>query len=377
MRIVIDARHLRDFGIGTYIRNLVRALAAAEPPDRFLLIARPDDASELAGLPPNFTVVPYGLTDRELINDLGFPLLLRRLKADLVHMPLNTVPVLMPRPYVVTVHDLSSLLFPERRDLRGILHEIRYRRGLERAAQVIAVSAATRRDVGQVLGIPERRIKMIHNALDPVFLAGAEGVTDSQVQSTLERYSIHYPFILYAGTIRPQKNIPRLVEAFAVLRGELEGDPRFANLRLVVIGDEISRHPEVRRAMNQSRVAAAVRFLGFVPIDVLRAFYRAAELFAFPSLYEGFGLPPLEAMACGTPVVTSNVSSLPEVVGDAAVMVNPENVFEIARGMRDVLTNEELRARLIRKGREQLARFSWEENAREVLSAYAAAARRG
>lgn len=376
MRIVIDARHLRDFGIGTYIRNLVRALAAAGSPDQFLLIARPDDASELAGLPPHFSVVPYGLTDRELINDLSFPLLLRRLKADLVHMPLNTVPVLMPRPYVVTVHDLSSLLFPERRDLRGTLHEIRYRRGLERAEQVIAVSAATRRDVGQVLGIPEQRIKMIHNALDPVFLAGAEGVTDSQVQSTLERYSIHYPFILYAGTIRPQKNIPRLVEAFAVLRGELEGDPRFANLRLVVIGDEISRHPEVRRAMNQSRVAAAVRFLGFVPIDVLRAFYRAAELFAFPSLYEGFGLPPLEAMACGTPVVTSNVSSLPEVVGDAAVMVNPENVFEIARGMREVLTNEELRARLIRKGREQSARFSWEENAREVLSVYAAAARR-
>lgn len=377
MRIVIDARHLRDFGIGTYIRNLVRSLAAAHSPNQFLLIARPDDANELAGLPPNFSVVPYALTDRELVNDLSFPLLLRRLKPDLVHMPLNTVPVLMPRPYVVTVHDLSSLLFPERSDLRGALHEIRYRRGLERAEQVIAVSAATRRDVGQVLGIPERRVRMIHNALDPAFRAGAEGVTDSQVQSTLERYSIHYPFILYAGTIRPQKNIPRLVEAFAVLRGELEGDPRFAQLRLVVIGDEISRHPEVRRAMNQSRVAAAVRFLGFVPIDVLRAFYRAAELFAFPSLYEGFGLPPLEAMACGTPVVTSNVSSLPEVVGDAAVMVNPENVFEIARGMRDVLTNPELRARLIQKGREQLARFSWEENAREVLSAYAAAVRRG
>ena len=376
MRIVIDVRHLQDFGIGTYIRNLLRALAAAGSQDQFQLVARPADAAELADLPANFSVVPYALTDRDLVNDLNFPLFLTRLRADLFHMPLNTVPVLMPRPYVVTVHDLSSLLFPERSDLRGALHELRYRRGLERAEQVIAVSAATRRDVQQVLGIPESRIRLIHNALDPVFLAGAEGVTDDQVQSTLERYSIHYPYVLYAGTIRPQKNIPRLVEAFAVLRGELENDPRYANLRLVVIGDEISRYPEVRRAMNQSRVAAAVRFLGFVPIGVLRAFYRAAELFAFPSLYEGFGLPPLEAMACGTPVVTSNVSSLPEVVGDAAVMVNPENVFEIARGMREVLTNQDLRQELIRKGRAQLARFSWEENARETLAAYAAAGRR-
>jgi glycosyltransferase involved in cell wall biosynthesis len=375
MRIVIDVRHLKDFGIGTYIRNLVRGLAAAGAQHDFLLVARPADAGEFANLPGNFTVIPFGLTDQDLSNDVSFPLFLARLRPHLVHMPLNTVPVFMPRPYVVTVHDLSSLLFPGRSDLRSALHEIRYRRGLERAEQVLAVSAATRRDVEQVLGIPARRIRLIHNALDPEFLNGG-GPSEEQVRSTLERFSIQYPFVLYAGTIRPQKNIPRLVEAFSVLRGELEGDPHYGNLRLVIIGDEISRHPEVRRAVNQSRVGPAVRFLGFVPLDALRAFYRAAELFAFPSLYEGFGLPPLEAMACGTPVVTSNVSSLPEVVGDAAVMVNPENVFEIARGMREVLLHAELRRELIEKGRRQLARFSWEENARAVLEAYAEAAGR-
>ena len=161
----------------------------------------------------------------------------------------------------------------------------------------------------------------------------------AEMQRVLDRYRIHYPFLLYVGRTNPQKNIPRLVEAFAVLRGEIQEHPAFRDLRLIIIGDEISRHPALRHAVIQSRVEESVRFLGFVPIETLRAFYQAASAFVFPSLYEGFGLPPLEAMACGTPVVCSHVSSLPEVVGDAAEMVNPENVFDIARGMREVLLN--------------------------------------
>jgi glycosyltransferase involved in cell wall biosynthesis len=127
----------------------------------------------------------------------------------------------------------------------------------------------------------------------------------------------------------------------------------------------------VRRAVIQSRVEKAVRFLGFVPFDALRIFFESAALFVFPSLYEGFGLPPLEAMATGTPVVASNVSSLPEVVGDAALLVNPENVFDIARGIQEALLDEELREELIAKGRKQAARYSWERTAREVLEVYA------
>ncbi len=143
------------------------------------------------------------------------------------------------------------------------------------------------------------------------------------------------------------------------------------DLRLIIIGDEIARHPALRHAVIQSRVEDSVRFLGFVPIDTLRAFYQAASAFVFPSLYEGFGLPPLEAMACGTPVVCSHVSSLPEVVGEAAVIVNPENVFDIARGMREVLLNDALRDDLIRRGLEQARQFSWETAARQVLQSYA------
>ena len=190
----------------------------------------------------------------------------------------------------------------------------------------------------------------------------------------MERYQIDYPFLLYAGNIRRHKNIPRLVEAFAVAREQLAAHPTYHDLRLVIIGDTISQYPAVRQAVIKSRVESVVRFLGFVPFDTLRCFYQSAAAFVFPSRYEGFGLPPLEAMACGTPVVTSNVSSLPEVVGDAAIQVNPENVFDIARGIHEALLNEELRARLILRGREQAARFSWSWTAREGLEIYREAA---
>jgi glycosyltransferase involved in cell wall biosynthesis len=143
-----------------------------------------------------------------------------------------------------------------------------------------------------------------------------------------------------------------------------------------VIGDEISRNPAVRRAVIQTRKQHAVRFLGFVPFDTLRFFYSAASVFAFPSLYEGFGLPPLEAMATGTPVVTSSFSSLPEVVGDAAMIVKAENVFDIARGIREVLLDENLRQRLIAAGLIQARRFDWGRTAAQTLKVYRNSARR-
>jgi len=158
----------------------------------------------------------------------------------------------------------------------------------------------------------------------------------------------------------------------------LADDPLYKDLRLVIIGDIISQHPAVRQTVIRSRVEHFVRFLGFVPFETLRCFYETAAAFVFPSRHEGFGLPPLEAMACGTPVVVSNVSSLPEVVGDAAILVNPENVFDIARGVREVLLNADLRAELIERGRKQASRFSWERTARQVVEIYKeAAAERG
>jgi glycosyltransferase involved in cell wall biosynthesis len=369
-RIVIDTRHIRDFGIGTYIRNLIHALAKLDSDNHYILVTYSADAQELSGLPPNFELAIYERKDSSLLDQVAFPLYLRGLRASLYHVPLNVVSPLMPTPYVVTVHDMSSLLFDAMPARQRRFRRYQFRRGLERAARIIAVSNATQRDIEGLFGINAGKIRRIYNAPDPQFLADGPDPNAPEQQLTLERYQIRRPFLLYVGTIRPQKNIPRLVEAFAVLRAELEGHPTYRDLRLIIIGDEISRHPEVRRTVIQTRVEQAVRFLGFVPFDTLRTFYASAAAFVFPSLYEGFGLPPLEAMASGTPVVTSNVSSLPEVVGDAAVLVNPENVFEIARGIREALTSESLREALIYRGHQQARKFSWEATARQVLDVY-------
>jgi glycosyltransferase involved in cell wall biosynthesis len=371
--VVIDARRIRDFGIGTYIRNLIRGLSRLECKNRYTLIFPSNDISEVLGLGSKFATATYAHLDTEVMHNIAFPRFLRTLQADLYHIPLNSVAWWMPQPYVLTIHDMSTLLFPSHRSFRNRMHEQRFRRGALRASRVIAVSGSTRRDVETVLHVPAERICTIYSAPDPAFTAGASGAdhgAPDQDRQTLERYSIRKPFILYAGTIRPQKNIPRLIEAFAVLRGELENHPEFQDLRLVIIGDELSKYPGVRRAVVSSRVENFVRFLGFVPTETLRVFYRAAAAFAFPSLYEGFGLAPLEAMACGTPVVASNLPSLVEALGDAAELVSPDNVFDIARGIRDVLLDRDRRRALVIAGPAQARRFDWDHTAQQVLEIY-------
>lgn len=367
LRIAIDARRVRDFGIGTYIHGLLHALGAIDQANEYTLVALPDDERTFAGLPPNFTTAIYRKADSDFLNHLAFPLFLHRLKPSVVHLPLNRVPLFIRDPYVVTIHDMSRLLFETGSGARIEARRFLLRRGLLGAKRIMAVSEATRRDVHATLGIPADRVRLVYNAPNPDFFVPSPA---PRARHILERYQIDYPFLLYAGNIRPQKNIPRLVEAFAVAREHLSRHPVYRDLRLIIIGDEISRYPSVRRAVIQTRVEKAVRFLGFVPFEALRIFFESAALFVFPSLYEGFGLPPLEAMASGTPVVASNINSLQEVLGDAAILVNPENVFEIARAIQDALLDTDLRSGLIAKGKVQAARYSWERTAREVLEVY-------
>ncbi len=385
MRIAIDARRLRDFGIGTYIRNLVTAIAGIDRETEYLLISFPEDEPLLRHLPPNFRPIPCTRLDTDKFDHITLPWLIRQLSTDLCHIPLNRVPLFMPKPYIVTVHDMGRLLFDEATNSVRSLRRFRLRRGLLRADRIIAVSNATRRDIQTLVGVPEEDVRVVYNAPDPRFfehghLADARAAGPQararESQRILERYQINYPFLLYAGNIRPQKNIPRMVEAFAVVRSELQDAPQYRDLHLIIIGDTISKYPSVRRAVIQSRVEHCVRFLGFVPFDTLRAFYELATGFLFPSLYEGFGLPPLEAMAAGTPVLVSNVSSLPEVVGDAAIKVNPENVFDIARGIKELLLNVKLRAELVERGHAQAASFSWKHAAEEVVKIYREVANR-
>lgn len=374
LRVVIDVRHIKDFGIGTYIRNLVKALSELDTHNQYLLAANHKDVPDLPVLTPNFETVVYHEPKKPYWDNVTYPWFLKGIAPDVVHLPINNVPLLMRSRYVVTIHDMSSFLFDGRSGFRESIRLHRFRQGLQRADRVIAVSTATRRDVENLLGIRPDRMRLVYSAPDPNFFNHQQ--EPGLRQRLLERFQIHYPFVLYAGRIRPHKNIPRLIEAFAVVRGQVENDPRYRDLRLLIIGDEISKNPEVRRAVAQTRTEQVVRFLGFVPFETLKEFYAAASVFAFPSLYEGFGLPPLEAMATGIPVVTSSVSSLPEVVGDAAMIVNPENVFDIARGLREVLIDNALRERLIASGFQQVRQFSWRRTAEQTLEVYREVARR-
>jgi len=370
LHIVIDARRLQDFGIGTYIRSLVRALGAIDTANRYTLVSAPGDERWLSDLPQNFRTAIYCRSDLSRLDHVLFPWYLRSLAPDLVHIPLNHVPLLMIRPYVVTVHDLLDHMYRvnSQSGVKRNMHFQFTKRVLQRAARIFAVSNFSKADTVRLFHVPPEKIEVIYNAIDDSFRLGH--ASDAEREFIAERYQVNTPFLLYAGRISPHKNVVRIIEAFAALKGELSKEAKFDDLKLIIIGDELSKHPDLRRACVKAGVQNDVRFLGFVPIDVLRIFYDQAKIFIFPSLYEGFGLPPLEAMAHATPVVTSNTSSIPEVVGNAAVMVNPENVFEIMRALHRVLLDQPLRDKLKARGLEQAGKFSWDAGVRRMLQIY-------
>jgi glycosyltransferase involved in cell wall biosynthesis len=371
MRVAIDIRRVGSFGIGTYIRNVVRNLARIGEQNDYVLIGLPERFAELGDLPDNFKLVPLPHLERSLRAYYAFDQIVRPERCDIVHVPhMFWRPRAMSRPYLVTAHDVLTYMFPrpDESTFRRLFHNWLSRRALTGAARILSVSHFTKNEIVRYFRMPEEKIEVIPNAIDERFRLGHATTADRALIA--ERYQVNYPFVLYAGNIKPHKNLVRIIEAFSVLKAELKKEGKLPDLKLIIIGDELSQHPDLRRTVIKSGVEKDVRFLGFVSIDTLRIFYDLAKVFVFPSLYEGFGLPPLEAMALGTPVVTSNTSSLPEVVGDAAVLVNPENVFEITRGLQRVLVDQGLREKLKSLSKEQAQRFSWETSVRRLLEVY-------
>lgn len=361
---------MNEFGVGTYTRNIVRALARADRENEYVLLGPEQKVHEIGPLPENFRSVAVPPPDTAA-GYLQSHAVVKRMGCGLVHIPhLSWLPQRWPCPYVVTVHDLLDHMYRARNGsgLRRSLHFHLTRRVLKNAARIFAVSQFTKSEVQNLFGINGDRIEVVYNAIDPRFLTGH--ATEADRVMLAERYQITYPFLLYAGRISPHKNVVRTIEAFAALKAELAKHAAFPDLKLIIIGDELSKHPDLRRTVVRAGVQNDVRFLGFVPIDVLRIFYDLAKVFVFPSLYEGFGLPPLEAMAHGTPVLTSNTSSIPEVVGNAAVLVNPENLFEIMRALQCVLLDQSLREKLRHAGYVQVKKFSWDRSVAELLAGY-------
>jgi glycosyltransferase involved in cell wall biosynthesis len=371
MKIAIDIRRMTDFGVGTYIRNVVRTLGRLDGETEYFLVGPTAKVQEIGRLPANFHPIEVSAPERSLKGYREFRAVLKNLDCDLVHIPnLFSVPRALSCPYVMTVHDMLEHM-SRAREQSGFWRSVHFqltKRVLSGAARIFAVSNFTKNEMEKLFGIPAERIEVVYNAIDERFLHGHASAADRQL--IVQRYQVTYPFLLYAGRISPHKNVVRMIEAFSALKTQLEKDGALPDLKLIIIGDDLSGNPDLRRTVVRSGVQNDVRFLGFVPIEVLRIFYDMAKIFVFATLYEGFGLPPLEAMAHGTPVVASNVSSLPEVVGNAAVLVNPENVFEIMRALHRVLIDQGLRDRMKERGYQQAAKFSWEKSVRRIIDVY-------
>jgi glycosyltransferase involved in cell wall biosynthesis len=366
MKIAIDARKWRDYGIGTYVRNLVRHLAHLDRETTYFLLCDRADEAVLRDLAENFVPVVDDSTGYGVREHVSIPRKLQKRGVDLFHSPHYVLPLLCRRKSVVTIHDCIHLLFPEYLPTRLAYRYAKFMMGsaVGRSRLVFTVSEASRRDILQFYPDADAdRIQVVPNAIDETMLADPG---EEEMERVKERYQIRGRFVLYAGNIKPHKNLDRLIAAFGLLkqRGGHE------DVKLLIIGDEINKYPSLRRRVEAAGVRQDVRFFGFVPEQTLAALYRLASVFAFPSLYEGFGLPPLEAMACGTPVVTSNMSSIPEVVGDAALLVDPYDVAAIADGLERVLGDAALRQALVARGLERVRAFSWERSVRAIHAGY-------
>jgi glycosyltransferase involved in cell wall biosynthesis len=364
VRIGIDARKLHDFGIGTYIRNLLRHLGRLDRETEFVILCRPEDREVLAATGENFRAVPEPAANYSVAEQVRIPLALRREGVTLFHAPHYVLPPLVRCRSVVTIHDCIHLMFPQYLPNRIALAYARTSINLaaRRATRIMTVSESSKRDILRFVDVDAARIDVIYNAYDERFEIEP---LEEDVVRVRERYQLHDEFVLYAGNVKPHKNLERLIEAFNLVRSR-----GLDHLKLVLIGDEISKYAALRRAVHQHQLHKYVRFLGYLPQETLAVMYRLAGVFVFPSLYEGFGLPPLEAMASGTPVVTSNVSSLPEVAADAAVLVDPYDPVAIADGIESVLADENLRADLRRRGLARARQFSWEQSVRRVREIY-------
>jgi glycosyltransferase involved in cell wall biosynthesis len=292
------------------------------------------------------------------------PWTLGRIGADLVHGPAFVGPVLAPCPAVVTIHDLSFLRFPALfRPANRLYLTVLTRLSARRARRLIAVSAETASEATRLLGVPAERIDVVYHGVDPIFRPLPAG----EVAAFRQRRGLPERFVLFVGTLEPRKNLVRLVEAFARICGGTDGRKRAS---LVLAGGKGWLYDELFARVEALGLEEQVVFPGYVAGDELPLWYNAATVLAYPSLYEGFGLPVLEAQACGTPVLTSNVSSLPEAAGGAALMVDPYDVEALAAGLHRLLVDESLRHELRERGLAHAGQFSWPRTAEETVRVY-------
>jgi glycosyltransferase involved in cell wall biosynthesis len=370
MRIGIDytAAVRQGAGIGRYVRGLIGALPALDRENQYRLFVAGRGVVVQTPIGPNFRACVAPLTDRETSllwqrMRLPVPIELWLGPLDVFHSPDFVLPPVLHGRTVLTVHDLSFLRVPECAHpiLRQYLEKV-VPRSVRRADLVLADSACTRDDVIELLHVPAERVRVVYAGVDPRL----ERVTDeAHLAQVRERYGLNRPFVLCLSTLEPRKNYVGLVRAFALLVQRLK-----LPHKLAIVGGRGWLYEPIFAEVREQHLEERVMFLGHAADDDLPAILSAADCLCYPSFYEGFGIPVLEAMACGTAVVTTSASSLPEVAGQAAVYVDPHDVESIADGLQRVLTDAELRARLQAMGPEQSRRFTWERAGRTLLEAY-------
>lgn len=290
---------------------------------------------------------------------------------DVLLVPAHVLPLIHPRRSVVTVHDLGYLAYPEAHkpaDRRYLAESTRW--NARQATAVLADSAATQADLVRAYGVDPAKVRVVYLGRDETLAPVRDGSTVAAVRS---RYGVAQRYLLYVGTLQPRKNLARVLDAFS----RIAGQPAAAGVQLVLAGKRGWLYDDLFAQVNRLGLAARVLFPGYIPDEDLPALLSGALAFVFPSLYEGFGIPVLEAGACGVPVITSNTSSLPEVAGDAALLVDPHDVDAIAAAMLRLVEDDALRAELARRGQENVKRFSWEKCARETLAVLEAVGREG
>lgn len=356
----------RGAGINWYIYNLLCHLPDAGPELRYTAYLHEPRFAPRQGLdvarPSWSTAVPLR---RIAWEQLVAPFALQRDHVDLLHAMAFVSPLISPCPTVVTVLDLGFLCYPEafKRGRRAYL-QLMTRLSVRRARRVIAISENTRRDIVARYGVPAQRVETVYCGVDQRF----RPLPAEEVTAFRRKKGLPERLILFLGTIEPRKNVSTLIAAYAQL---LERAPaETSDLELVIAGAEGWFCNDVLAQVEALSLAQRVHMTGYVPEAEKPMWYNAATCFCYPSLYEGFGLPPLEAMACGVPVVTSDASSLPEVVGDAAKIVPPLDIDALSAALHQLIVSPSLRAELAQRGRTQASRFSWEQAARQTVQIY-------
>ncbi|HSF42390.1 MAG TPA: glycosyltransferase family 1 protein [Thermoanaerobaculia bacterium] len=362
--IGIDARKIQDFGIGTYVRNLVRSLAAIDSENRYVLLAKPADQESLRDLPANFQVATESSPVYSVREIVALSWHLYRRKLDLYHSTHYVLPAWLQSKVVVTIHDIIHLLYPEflPSNLAFLYAQRMIRRSLTRGDRIIAVSQNTRSDLMHHFDVDGRKIQVVHNGVEDIF---RKPLPPEDLDRWLRDLGISRPYLLFVGNPKPHKNLDNVVKAYARARRLAQFDAP-----LICVGHRDGSEFKIRQRAEYLGVGDRVRLLGHVAQEALPAIYQGATLFLYPTLYEGFGLPVIEAMASGVAVITSNTSALKEIAEGYAHLVDPLDIDGMAKAIARCMGDPEHRASLAKLGLRRSEDFRWDRAARKTLEIY-------